>query len=384
MQQFHPPPETIHGPDSVTELDSIVEDRGWQRPLLVTDEGVRDAGVADRVAAELPGDPEIFDDVTPNPTLETVRQVETVASQADVVIAVGGGSVMDAAKAATALPAFEVDDDASSDGTPFDRLLDWPVAERAPNPSAAIPLVLVPTTAGTGSETGHWAVISDHDRAEKRSVGHPAVGGDLVVLDPALTTSLPPYVTAASGFDVIAHSVEAMVATGDSPLTRPYARAGYRLAVERLPVAVRDGEDIEARADLLQASYLAGLAMNNAGLGAVHAISHAIGGHHDTPHGHTNALLLPEVIRRNAADSRAAFATYADLTGDFEAPGETLAAQLDTLRESVGLGTDLPGLPADPDWEAIADLAVANINMETNPVELSREAVIEVSRGVFG
>lgn len=381
MPQFHPPPETIHGSGSITELRPVLERQDWQDPLLVTDAGVRDAGVADEVAAELPGTVDCFDAITPNPTRATVREISDVASQVDVVVAVGGGSVMDAAKTATALPAFE----APSEGVDaaFERLLEWPVAEPAPEPGAAVPLVLLPTTAGTGSETGHWAVISDHDRSEKLSVGHPTVGGELAVLDPELTTSLPPYVTAASGFDVIAHAVEAMVATGDSFLTRPFALAAYRMATQQLPVAVTDGDDLQARGDLLTASYLAGVAMNNAGLGAVHAISHAIGGIYDTPHGHTNAFLLPAVVRANAAHSRRAFGTYAAVTKETDAPGDVLARQLQTLREMVGLDAELPGLPESPDWDRVADRAVPNVNMETNPVALSDETVIEICRDTF-
>lgn len=384
MHEFHPPPKTISGTEAVSELPDILAERGWDDVLFVTDEGVSDAGVLDQVRQQIPGDGRVFDTVEPNPSVETVNRLPTATDGADVVVAVGGGSVMDAAKAATALPAF---DSGTADGTAFDslldRLIDWPVDEQAPQPDAAIPLILIPTTAGTGSETGHWAVISDHGQHEKLSVGHPTVGGELVVLDPTLTTTLPPYVTAASGFDVIVHAVEALVASGASQLTQPYARAGYDLAVERLPVAIQRGEDLSVRADLLSASYMAGLAMNNAGLGAVHAISHAIGGHYDTPHGHTNALIVPEVVRRNATGSQSAFATYADLAGDVETPGETLALRLDTLRRSVGLENDLPGLPDDPDWDSIADLAVGNINMETNPVTFSRETVLEICRAVF-
>lgn len=381
MPQYHPPPETIHGIGSITGLGAVVDSYDWEDPLLVTDLGVRDAGVADRVASELPSTVDIFDDITPNPSRETVWELAGVASRADVVVAVGGGSVMDAAKAATALPAFE--DVSERPAAAFERLLEWPVDEPAPEPEAGIPLVLVPTTAGTGSETGYWAVISDHDRSEKLSVGHPTVGAEFAVLDPELTTSLPPAMTATSGFDVLAHAVEAMVATGDSFLTRPYARAAYRIAVDRLPVAVADGADLKARGDMLTASYLAGVAMNNAGLGAVHAISHAIGGCYDTPHGHTNALLLPAVVRTNAARSRTAFATYVELTTETEDPGDVFARQIRTLRETVGLDADLPGLPEDPDWDRVAERAVQNINMETNPVSLSADTVIEICRDTF-
>lgn len=381
MPRFYPPPETLHGIDAVTELPEAIQGREWEDLFVVTDEGITDAGLVNKIEDHVPAEVATFDSVTPNPSVRTVKAVETVIKGADAVVALGGGSVMDAAKAATALPAFE--DGVDTNKSTFERLVDWPVTRQAPRPGDEIPLVLIPTTAGTGSETGHWAVISDHEREEKRSVGHPTVGGELVVLDPTLTTSMPQYVTAASGFDVIAHAVEALVASGDSALTRPSARRGYELAVERLPTAVSEASTVDARADMLSASYHAGLAMNNAGLGAVHAISHAIGGIYDTPHGHTNALLVPAVVRRNAAASAPAFETYIELTGDTSSPGETLASELASLRQTVGLDADLPGLPSDPEWEQIADLAVDNINMQTNPVQFSPDTVIEICKATL-
>lgn len=382
MATFQPPPETLHGPESLEELAPILEARNWDDVVIVTDEGVSNAGLVDRVQSHLPGGAAVYDEITPNPTVETVHDIRDSCADADVVVAVGGGSVMDAAKAASALPAFDgpVEGD---DRSAFRRVVEWPVTDPAPESSASIPIVLVPTTAGTGSETGIWAVISDHDRGEKLSVGHPTVAGDVVILDPTLTTTMPPHVTAATGFDVITHAVEALVATGRSNLTAPYARSGLDLALKQLPVAVENGEDLKAREDMLAASYLAGLAMSNAGLGAVHGISHSIGGLYDTPHGHTNALLLPAVVRHNAKGSALARGVYADICGDTNSPGETLATQLTTLREAVGLDAELQGLPEDPDWEQIGELAVENVNTETNPAELTPDEVVDICRNVF-
>jgi len=244
--------------------------------------------------------------------------------------------------------------------------------------------VLVPTTAGTGTETGHWAVISDHDTARKLSVGHPVLRADAAVLDAELTESLSPYLTAATGFDVLTHAIEALTATGSSPLTRPLARHAFRLADCHLLRAVGDGTDGEARRRMLEASYLAGLAMNNAGLGAVHGISHAIGGCYDTPHGHTNALLLPHVVRTNASRSNAAAAGYATLLGTHDDPGERLARRMVALLERTELDGELPGAPARWDWDAVVDRALDNVNTQTNPAPLSRADIVTLCERTFG
>jgi alcohol dehydrogenase class IV len=372
MAPFSPPPPTYRGPGSVAELPSIPAVRRSENPVVVTDEGVRAAGVTDAVASHL-ASPTLYDDVTPNPDVETVRDVARELSGADLVVGVGGGSVMDAAKAGRALDAVRS----------FETLLEASPTDALGNPEETIPLLLVPTTAGTGTETGHWAVVSDHDRGLKRSVGNPLLGPDAAVLDPELTLSVPAYVTAATGFDVLTHAVESLTATGATPLTRPYGREAYHLAVSTLERTVNNGEDVRARARMLDASFLAGLSMNNAGLGAVHAISHAVGGLYDTPHGHTNALLLPAIVRENARRSPEARNVYARLVGEDDDPGEELAARLETLCDAVELDRSLPKAPDTWDWDAVAERALSNVNVETNPAPMDRETVIEVCRGAL-
>lgn len=377
MTWIHPPPPTVWGPDSIDDLAAYLDARDLGNVLVVTDEGVVEAGVVDRVCKPLSTGYRVFDEVSPNPSRATVDRVNAACDGVDAVIAVGGGSVMDAAKAATALDTVGTAED------PLDDLREWPTHRPVPDPDSKCRLVLVPTTAGTGSETGHWAVISDKNQNRKQSVGHPIMTADLAVLDPELTTSLPPYLTAASGFDVVAHALEALVADGATLLTQPAAREAFEHAVIALPRAVEDGSNVGTRSTMLAASYLAGWSMNNAGLGAVHGISHAIGGLYDTPHGHTNALLLPAVIRHNAQGSDRAASTYADLVDSRTAPGETLASRLVRLRDTVDLDHDLPGLPPNPDWETVAALALDNVNMRSNPVELSVDEVIRICERAF-
>ena len=377
MPWIHPPPPTVWGPDSIDDLATYLDARDLGNVLVVTDEGVVEAGVVERVCTPLSAGYRVFDEISPNPSRATVDRVNAACDGVDAVIAVGGGSVMDAAKAATALDTVGPTED------PLDDLHQWPTHQPVPDPDSKYRLMLIPTTAGTGSETGHWAVISDKNQNRKLSVGHPIMTADLAVLDPGLTTSLPPYLTAASGFDVVAHALEALVADGATLLTQPAAREAFEHAVEALPRAVEDGSNLGIRSTMLAASYLAGWSMNNAGLGAIHGISHAIGGLYDTPHGHTNALLLPAVIRHNAQGADHAASMYADLVDSRTAPGETLASRLESLMETVGLDRDLPNLPRNPDWETVATVALGNVNMRSNPVELSVDEVVRICETAF-
>ncbi|MDQ2052223.1 iron-containing alcohol dehydrogenase [Natronolimnohabitans sp. A-GB9] len=371
MREFVPPPRTYTGPGSITALADSIE---GENVHVITDDGIVEAGVLDDVLDHLPVEPTVHTDVSANPTRETVLELATRVSDADYVVGVGGGSAMDATKAACTLPAFP--DDVA-------RTLEVSPETRVTKSDRATPFVLVPTTAGTGTETGYWAVISDHDRGEKRSIGHPSMLADVAVLDPECTESLPPKVTAATGFDVVTHAVESLVANGASTITIPYSRRAYALATASLRTAVLEGDDLAARTRMLEASYLAGVAMNNAGLGAVHAISHAIGGEYDLPHGHVNAVLLPTVVRENgnrSARVREQFASIVESTGPAH---ELLADQLRRLRRDVGLD-ELPAeTPAEWAWDDISSFAVDNINMQTNPIQYTESEITDLCRDVF-
>ncbi|WP_458189203.1 iron-containing alcohol dehydrogenase family protein [Haladaptatus sp. NG-WS-4] len=372
MVLFTPPPPTYHERSGIDTLSSLgLVDRA-DSVAVITDRGVRKAGLLEPIHERLSVET-VFDEVESNPTVETVRAVRNVTEEADVVVGVGGGSVMDATKAGCALPAF---------GS-FDALRPTSPDSRPPSPGMDTPTVLVPTTAGTGTETGHWAVISDHDANVKTSIGHSTLRAETAILDPELTTSLPPYLTAITGFDVVTHAIEAFVSSEASPLTDPYASETFDVAVSALPRAVTDGDDVLARERMLNASYLAGLAMNNAGLGAVHAISHAVGGLYDTPHGHTNALLLPHVVTANASTSERARLRYSRLVNETDAPGQELASRIETLLATLDLETSLQGAPEDWDWDTIATRALQNINMETNPTTFDHETVVSICREAF-
>lgn len=374
MNTFVPPPRTVFGPESRSQVADVVGDA--KNVHVITDKGVLEAGCIDRVAYHLNVEPTVHADVSPNPDRETVLGLADSLANADLAIGIGGGSVMDATKAACSIPAFPQRAVADLEITP-----ETPVED----PGARVPFVLVPTTAGTGTETGHWAVVSDHDHEEKCSLGHPSMLAKAAVLDPELTTSLPPYLTAITGIDALTHAIESLTAEGASELTIPYSRHAYALVTDVLVTAATEGDDetLAVRERLLSASYLAGVAMNNAGLGAVHAISHAIGGRYDLPHGHVNAALLPTVVRHNGEQSPHARDRYASLVGTARPPHVALADRIEQLLGSLDMEGTPPGFPAELEYDDVAASAVQNINMHTDPVDYTTADVVEVCRRAF-
>lgn len=370
MVTFTPPPETYYDPPESEPLHPVDPIHADAALGVVTDSGVREAGLIPKATAGHHVG-RVYDGVKSNPSLETAAAAADALADVEVVVAVGGGSVMDTAKVACARPAF---------GS-VDTLRSTPATAAPPGPDAAIPCVCVPTTAGTGTETGHWAVLSDHDAGEKVSVGHPALKPDAAVLDGRLTATLPPALTAMTGFDVVTHAIEAYVSTGASPLTDPLAMAALETALDALPEAVEG--DAAARDRMLTASYNAGLAMNNAGLGAVHAISHAVGGRYDTPHGLTNAALLPPVVDANRRHSERARRRYDALAERAGVPAGGLGAHLETMLKQAPLDTSTLPTVTDPD-DYLVDRALDNVNIVTNPAPIDDAGIQQICCTAFG
>lgn len=367
MVEFVPPPQTFTGINARERIAGLMPE-GASDVHIVSDEGVVSAGVVDAVSEHLSVEATVHTDVTSNPDRETVLSLADRLASADFAVGVGGGSPMDATKSACIFPAVST--------TPTD-LLDITPETQLDHPDRRVPFVLIPTTSGTGTETGQWAVISDHEHDKKRSIGHPSMRADAAILDPELTLSLPPRLTAGPGFDVLTHAIESLTASAATELTLPYSHRAYSIVRESLSAAVANGNDRTAREALQQASYLAGVAMNNAGLGAVHAVSHALGGIHDLPHGHLNAVILPAIIRRNGEQSPDARARYATLVDSSRPPHEELADRVEHLRHNVGLD-GLPEVPSDWQLAAVAETAVKNLNMKTNPVQYDEETVVSI------
>jgi alcohol dehydrogenase class IV len=351
------------GAGRIVELADACRGAGIARPLLVTDRGLAANAMITGALAALGAaglDVSLFSEIASDPTGRDVALgCEALrAHGADGVIAFGGGSSLDAGKA-IAFHAHQVRPlwDFEDIGDNFARA----------DVARILPVVAVPTTAGTGSEVGRAAVIKDEDAALKRIIFHPLMLPKVVVADPALTIGLPPAITAAVGMDALSHNLEAFFAPGYHPLARGIAVEGSRLVKAWLPTAVAEPHNIEARSNMLAASE-AGATAFQRGLGAMHALAHPLGAVYGVHHGLLNAVLMPYVIAANrpAIDADAAYlARCLDVGGD---AGDLLAWALD-LRRAIGIPNTLAeiGVPAG-EIGRIARMAVEDPSAATNPV----------------
>ncbi|MGC8874755.1 MAG: iron-containing alcohol dehydrogenase [Chloroflexia bacterium] len=318
------------------------------------------------------------------PTLESVRATWEFARQEGcaVVLGFGGGSALDTAKAVAGL--------LTNDGPP-ERYLEV-VGPAFPLTRPAAPLVAIPTTAGTGSEVTRNAVISVPDRAVKVSMRSPYLLPRLALVDPELTLSCPPEVTAACGLDALTQLIEPFVSTRANPLTDALCREGLPFVSRSLYRAWVNGQDVEAREDMALASLLSGLALANAGLGAVHGLAAALGGMFRAPHGALCARLLPAVMRTNIllleseTEAHPTLERYREiarlLTGEAEAAPEDGVAWVEALVETVRI-PQLQEYGVGPgDLDALVERAQAASSMRANPVVLTPaqlRAILEAS-----
>ena len=314
------------------------------------------------------------------PTVDRVRQgfEQARASQCDMVIAAGGGSAIDAGKAIAAL--------LSNGGDPLDYL--EVVGRGKPLTRLSAPFIAIPTTAGTGAEVTRNAVLASPEHRVKASLRSPHMLPALAIVDPELTLDLPPALTAATGLDALTQLIEPYVSCRANPITDLYCMEGMRLAGSALRRAWHDGQDLAARTGMSLASLLGGLALANAGLGAVHGFAAPLGGMFDAPHGALCAALLPQAMRVNIAALRASpshagsvarYTTVARiLTGDADAAPEDGAAWVDALcrdleiRRLRAYGVGPSAVPALVDGAAHAS------SMQANPIVLTREQLEEL------
>ena len=284
------PTRVWHGPGRIAELPAACETLGIKRPLLVTDEGLRETPMIRQALALVPGTG-LFAGVRGNPVAANIDAGLAVyrSGNHDGVIAFGGGSALDAGKVIAFM---------SGQTRPlwdFEDIGDW--WTRA-DPKGIAPIIAVPTTSGTGSEVGRAGVVINEATHQKKIIFHPLMMPGVVISDPELTVGLPPSITAATGIDAFVHCFEAYCAPGFHPLADGIALEGMRLIQTYLPRACENGQDIEARSRMLAAASMGATAFQK-GLGGVHAIAHPVGAFFNTHHGLTNAILMPYVIAHN-------------------------------------------------------------------------------------
>ncbi|MDH3706834.1 MAG: iron-containing alcohol dehydrogenase [Acidimicrobiia bacterium] len=337
-------PVTFVGADAVRELAQAIGHRGVTKALVVTDATLVELGIVDRITTSLDDQGIIhhtYDGVSPDPTFTQVEEgfARYVSEGCDGVIAVGGGSPMDAAKVIAAM--------ATNDKS----LAQLEGKFKVRRPPA--PLFAVPTTAGTGSEGTVAAVVSDPDTHAKKFFLDPKLLPSMVALDPTLMTGLPAPITAATGMDALTHAVESFIAKTSTPATEEYALTAVRLVFAHLPTAVHEGDDLEARSGMALASYYAGLAFTRTSVGYVHAVAHTLGAYYGTPHGLANAIVLPHVLAFSKADAQAQLARLADV---LDLGGSTPADKADRFIDAVRDLEATIGIPATLDTIKPADI----------------------------
>ncbi len=300
-------PILLKGAGSVKKLAETVKQNGHDSVLIVTDKGLMNLRLLDGLFESLEQNGvkyTVYDGVQPNPTIPNIEEAKKLYEEngCKALIAFGGGSSMDCAKAAGARVARPNKTVQKMRGT-------FGVMKKLPT------LYAVPTTAGTGSESTITAIVSDPETHEKYGLHDPNLRPIYAVLDAELTVGLPPHITSTTGMDALTHAVEAYIGQSNTKKTAECALKATRMIFDNLETAYRDGKNIEARENMLEASYLAGIAFRQAYVGYIHAIAHNFGGMYGTPHGLANAVIMPYVLDWYGESAHKRLAELADAAG---------------------------------------------------------------------
>ncbi len=300
-------PELLEGPGAIRRLPELIKTKNVKSVLIVTDKGLMGLHLLDPLFEEMEKagvEYHVYDGVQPNPTIDNIEEAYKMyrENHCEGFVAFGGGSSMDCAKIAAARVVRP------NKSVPKMRGL-LKIMKKLP------PFFAVPTTAGTGSETTLAAVISDPRTHEKYPINDPVLIPRYAVLDAELTVGLPKSITSTTGMDALTHAVEAYIGHSNTKDTAEKARKAVRMIFENLPAAYEDGHNIEARSNMLLASYYAGVAFTRAYVGYVHAIAHNLGGMYGVAHGLANAIILPYVLEYYGESAHKRLAELADLTG---------------------------------------------------------------------
>ena len=364
------------GAGRVSELAGLCRNLGMQSPLLITDPGLAALPMIKRVMEDLATaglNCGLYSAIKGNPTGANVTAgVSRYRGNGhDGVIAFGGGSALDAAKAVALMvgqdrPIWDFEDI----GDNWTRV----------NVEAMAPVVAIPTTAGTGSEVGRAAVITDPDNHIKKIIFHPAMLPAQVILDPELTVGLPAAMTAATGMDAMSHNLEALCSPFYHPMAEGVAVEGLRLVQQYLPRAVADGSDIVARTQMLVCSSMGATAFQK-GLGAMHALAHPLGALYDAHHGTLNAILMPYVLHANRSAIEEKLQRLSRYLGLANAGVDGFINWVIELRALIGTPHRLADIGIDEkDSEIIAEMAVADPSAGGNPIDFSAAEYQQIFR----
>jgi len=372
----------VFGEGSVKKLADEIRALGGKKVLVVLDQALERVGVAQQVIAPLEThgvSHVLYDEVTSEPEPSIADHAASLArgEKCDLVVGAGGGSSMDVAKAAAML--------ARNNG----KAEDYIGLETVPGPG--LPTIMVPTTAGTGSEVTFTAVFTMREKRAKGGINSRFLYPDLALLDPALTLGLPPNITASTGMDALTHAIEAFTSLQSNPMSNLVAREAITLIGANLKQAFENGHDLQARREMLLGSLMGGLSLAGAGVGACHALAYPLGALFDIPHGLANAVLLPYVVAYNLESAETKYAQVASLMGAKVSGGTPKGIAEACLEVVKGLSKDI-GIPErigelDVPRSAIETMAEAAMKVErpiaNNPRKMTKEAAIKIYEAAF-
>ena len=375
---FQPRTRLIFGKDSLTQLGKVAAELGFRRTLLVADPGLAAVGYAERAAGLLRREGIVvipFHDFAANPDTAMVERGRLFAATQgiDSMVALGGGSSMDCAKSINFLL------------TNGGRMQDYWGYGKAVQP--LLPMVGVPTTAGTGSEAQSYALISDVETHVKMACGDPKAAFRVAILDPELTVSQPQAVTALAGYDALSHAVESYVSTKSNALSRAFSREAWRLLERNFERVLADPVELEARAAMQLGACYGGLAIENSMLGAAHACANPLTARYGTEHGRAIALLLPTVVRWNGVSANECYRELLEVSGSDarqDKAAEVLASRLESLAMAAGLASRLVGAGVPrADLPVLAEEASKQWTGRFNPRPFGIQEALEVYEWAF-
>ncbi|MBF0199330.1 MAG: iron-containing alcohol dehydrogenase [Planctomycetes bacterium] len=353
-----PTPEVFCSDNALEELPVILKNMSAAKVMVVTDKGIIGAGIYDKIKAILDTtNIEIIlcDEVKPDPSITLVKSIAELARKSDVsaIIGLGGGSSLDTAKVAAAMVTNDKD---------LDAYIGINLLEKMP-----LPIIAIPTTAGTGSEVTHIAILSDEEEQLKKGIVSPKIIPSYAILDPNLTVGLPPHITAATGMDALCHALEAYTSIGAnrSVYSDSLALKAIEMITANLKIAYNEGSNLEARRNMLLGSLLAGMAFANAGVTAVHAFAYPLGGMFHVPHGLANSLMLPVIVEYNQVGNEERFIEVGKHMANAR-KDNTTQATVDAINE---LSNELK-IPKN----------LAEVNIPEDAIQSMAEGAIKVTR----
>lgn len=371
VKQFSLPPNTHIGAGAIACIGDLLTDWQARHVFIVIDEVVERLGLAAPMFRSLDHAQlryTLFRQPVGEPESDVVERGarECIQSQGDALIAMGGGSAIDSAKAIAVLAA-------NPSLNTHDLLNPANITQRR------MPMVAIPTTAGTGSEATNVTVITDSRSQHKQVIAHADMIPDIALIDACLMIQLPPAFTAATGVDALTHAIEAYVAKNATPLTRALAYQALRMIGQSLSLATGCGENIAAREDMALASYMAGVAFSNAGLGLTHAMSHQIGARYHIGHGVANAIMLPSVMNFNELVCKRDFSDIGlALSGEIMSSADVIRWIQNWIVE-LGLPANLAVADGcEADFEQMAAEAMNDYCLTTNPRSVSQAQIVQV------